>query len=303
MNSKSKFFIICTSLICLSSLPAISSSNFIGNSTKHSGLYISGQYKPSVSIFSKFSVKETNTNTVKLVALKKDVDTTSINNGNTDTGNNAQGISKATNFNCPYVADFQDNAFNFSGAIGYSFSEQLKIEIEGSYEEFDAKSPGKYILNDAFRYFALARKMGEGTDPSPSSPKTEDKVNSAYYTVMRNDGLSILSIMINGCYNLPLNDLSISPYFCTGIGVDAIEFFDALHLKLAFQSKLGVTYQLSHNISLFTNGYYHQVIGDQFKNLKVQYVKELHDKPPITSAVATLNVGYFGGEIGVRLTL
>ncbi|RZB12721.1 P44/Msp2 family outer membrane protein [Ehrlichia minasensis] len=299
MNSKSKFFIICTSLICLSSLPAISSSNFIGNSTKHSGLYISGQYKPSVSIFSKFSVKETNTNTVKLVALKKDVDTTSINNGNTGTVDNAQGISKATNFNCPYVADFQDNAFNFSGAIGYSFSEQLKIEIEGSYEEFDAKSPGKYILNDAFRYFALARKMGE---PEPSPSPKEDNAK-AYYTVMKNDGLSILSIMINGCYNLPLNDLSISPYFCTGIGVDAIEFFDALHLKLAFQSKLGVTYQLSHNISLFTNGYYHQVIGDQFKNLKVQYVKELHDKPPITSAVATLNVGYFGGEIGVRLTL
>ncbi|CEI84734.1 Surface antigen msp4 [Ehrlichia minasensis] len=301
MNSKSKFFIICTSLICLSSLPAISSSNFIGNSTKHSGLYISGQYKPSVSIFSKFSVKETNTNTVQLVALKKDVDSTSIDTSNNGTGASATGISKATNFNCPYVADFQDNAFNFSGAIGYSFSEQLKIEIEGSYEEFDAKSPGKYILNDAFRYFALARAM-EGDIALSPSPKA-DNVTKAYYTVMKNDGLSILSIMINGCYNLPLNDLSISPYFCTGIGVDAIEFFDALHLKLAFQSKLGVTYQLSHNISLFTNGYYHQVIGDQFKNLKVQYVKELHDKPPITSAVATLNVGYFGGEIGVRLTL
>ena len=309
MNSKSKFFIICTQLICLLSSPNTSFSNFIGNSAKHSGLYVSGQYKPSVSIFSKFSVKETNTHTVQLVALRKDVNSISINS-TSNTGSVVEGISNAANFNFPYVAEFQDNAFNFSGAIGYSLFEQLNIEVEGSYEEFDAKNPGGYILNDAFRYFALAREMGE-IEPENNnkhlSPKEEEVAETTpkhvYYTVMRNNGLSILSIMINGCYNLPLNDLSISPYFCTGIGVDAIEFFDALHLKLAFQGKLGVTYQLSNNINLFTNGYYHQVIGDQFKNLKVQYVNELKNDPKITSAVATLNVGYFGGEIGVRLIL
>ncbi|AUO55141.1 P44/Msp2 family outer membrane protein [Ehrlichia canis] len=298
MNSKSKFFTICTSLICLLSSPNTSLSNFIGNSTKHSGLYVSGQYKPSVSIFSKFSVKETNTHTVQLVALKKDVNSISMN-----ISNGATGISKATDFNLPYVAEFQDNAFNFSGAIGYSLFEQLNIEVEGSYEEFDAKNPGGYILNDAFRYFALAREMGQEENGNKHLSPKENDTSKTYYTVMRNNGLSILSIMINGCYNLPLNDLSISPYFCTGIGVDAIEFFDALHLKLALQSKIGATYQLSDNISLFTNGYYHQVIGDQFKNLKVQYIGELKENPKITSAVATLNVGYFGGEIGVRLTL
>ncbi|AHX03229.1 surface antigen family protein [Ehrlichia chaffeensis str. Heartland] len=291
MNKKNKF-IIATALIYLLSLPSVSFSEVTNRSTKkHSGLYISGQYKPSVSVFSSFSIKETNAITKNLIALKKEVDSLAVD----ATANS--GISKPGNFTMPYIAAFEDNAFNFNGAIGYTFTEGPRIEIEGFHEEFDAKNPGGYGLNDAFRYFALARDMSATQNKFEPKDQSSSKV---FHTVMRNDGLSIISIMVNSCYDFSSDNLLVSPYICGGIGVDAIEFFDALHIKLACQGKLGITYQLSYNISLFADGYYHQVIGNQFRNLNVQHVAELNDAPKVTSAVATLNVGYFGAEVGVR---
>ncbi|AHX03227.1 surface antigen family protein [Ehrlichia chaffeensis str. Heartland] len=291
MKKKNQFIIISTILACLLSLSNVSFSNTANSSTKKQfGLYVSGQYKPSVSIFNNFSVKETNFPTQYLAALKKDINSVEFGN---------DGISYPPNFNIPYTAVFQDNISNFNGAIGYTFVEGPRIEIEGSYEEFDVKDPGRYTeIQDAYRYFALVRNI------DPTSTRTQDDTSSdkVYHTVMKNDGLSIISIMVNGCYDFSLDNLSILPYVCGGIGVNAIEFFDALHVKFACQGKLGITYPLSSNVSLFAGGYYHQVMGNQFKNLNVQHVAELNDAPKVTSAVATLNIGYFGGEIGARLT-
>ncbi|AHC39611.1 P44/Msp2 family outer membrane protein [Ehrlichia muris] len=292
MSKKNKFIVVGTTLAYLLSLPNISFSETINNSIeKYSGLYISGQYKPSVSVFSNFSVKETNVPTKQLIALKKDINSVEVDK---DAGN---GISKPDHFTIPYTVEFQDNAVNFNGTIGYSFSGGPRIEIEGSYEEFDVKNPGGYTLNDAFRYFALARELKDNAN----QPK--DKSTGIYHTVMKNNGLSITSVIINGCYDFSLDDFSVSPYICGGIGVGAIEFFDALHIKLSCQSKLGITYSLSSNISLFAGGYYHQIIDNQFRNLNVQHVADLNDAPKVTSAVATLDVGYFGGEVGVRFIL
>ncbi|ABD45522.1 major outer membrane protein OMP-1Z [Ehrlichia chaffeensis str. Arkansas] len=298
MKKKNQFITISTILVCLLSLSNASLSNTTNSSTKKQfGLYVSGQYKPSVSIFSNFSVKETNFPTKYLAALKKDINSVEFDDSVT------AGISYPLNFSTPYIAVFQDNISNFNGAIGYTFVEGPRIEIEGSYEEFDVKDPGRYTeIQDAYRYFALARDI----DSIPTSPKnrTSHDGNSSYkvyHTVMKNEGLSIISIMVNGCYDFSSDNLSILPYVCGGIGVNAIEFFDALHVKFACQGKLGITYPLSSNVSLFAGGYYHQVMGNQFKNLNVQHVAELNDAPKVTSAVATLDIGYFGGEIGARL--
>ena len=296
MNNKLKFTITNIVLVCLLSLPNISSSKAINNNAKkYYGLYISGQYKPSVSVFSNFSVKETNAITKNLIALKKDVDSIGTKS------DASTGISNPQNFTIPYTAAFQDNSVNFNGTIGYTFAQGTRVEIEGSYEEFDVKNPGGYTLSDAHRYFALAREMKDNYTFAPKD-KISNSGNSIFHTVMRNDGLSIISVIVNVCYDFSLNNLSISPYICGGAGVDAIEFFDVLHIKFAYQSKLGIAYSLPSNISLFTGLYYHKVIGNQFKNLNVQHVAELASTPKITSAVATLNIGYFGGEIGARLT-
>ncbi|AAZ68939.1 P44/Msp2 family outer membrane protein [Ehrlichia canis] len=290
MNNKSQFLIRFIFLTCMLSLPNISLSKV--NNEKHSGLYISGQYKPSVSVFSNFSVKETNFHTKHLIALKQDVDSVEI-----DTGGNTAGISNPSNFTIPYTAEFQDNHTNCNGSIGYAFAEGPRIEIELSYEKFDVKNPTGYTtVKDAYRYFALAREI----NISLFQPKQKEG-SGIYHVVMKNDGLSILSNIVNICYDFSLNNLPISPYLCGGMGINAIEFFDALHVKFAYQSKAGISYQLLRKINLFIDVYYYQVISNKFKNLKVQHVHELKDNPKVTSAVATLDIAYFGSEAGIRI--
>ncbi|AHX05142.1 surface antigen family protein [Ehrlichia chaffeensis str. Liberty] len=290
MSKKNKFFTISTAVACLLLSPGISFSETINNSAKKQpGLYISGQYKPSVSVFSNFSVKETNVPTKQLIALKKDINSVAVDS------TASTGIGKPDNFTIPYTVEFQDNVANFNGAIGYSFSDGLKIEIEGFHEKFDVKNPGGYTnVKDAYRYFALARDLK--TDSF--QPKAKD--SGIYHTVMKNDGLSILSTMVNVCYDFSLGELPVLPYICAGMGINAIEFFDALHVKFAYQSKLGINYQLFTKVNLFVGGYYHQVIDNQFKNLNVNHVDTLAKSPKVTSAVATLDIAYFGGEAGVR---
>nr|AAF73414.1 P28-6 [Ehrlichia chaffeensis] len=277
--SKKKFITIGTVLASLLSFLSIESfsainHNHTGNNT--SGIYITGQYRPGVSHFSNFSVKETNVDTIQLVGYKK----------------SASSIDPNTysNFQGPYTVTFQDNAASFSGAIGYSYPESLRLELEGSYEKFDVKDPKDYSAKDAFRFFALARNT------STTVPDAQK------YTVMKNNGLSVASIMINGCYDLSFNNLVVSPYICAGIGEDFIEFFDTLHIKLAYQGKLGISYYFFPKINVFAGGYYHRVIGNKFKNLNVNHVVTPDEFPKATSAVATLNVAYFGGEAGVKFT-
>nr|ACR33115.1 major antigenic protein 1-2 [Ehrlichia ruminantium] len=277
-------------LTLLSFIPNISFSETINNNIKtHYAIYISGQYKPSVSHFSNFSVNETNTDIQNLVATKQDISSLDI-----DTV-----LKEPSNFNHPYTTEFQNNNISFGGAIGYYSTEGTRIELEGSYEFFDVKDPSGYKPHDAYRYFALARDMNR---KKSFEPKKQIGLRTNY-TVMRNNGLFISSVILNGCYDFSINELKISPYMCVGIGINAIEFFDALHLKLAYQGKFGISYPISNNIKLFADGYYYKVTDNKFKNLKVIYVADLNNTPLVTSAIATLNVEYFGGEIGIRFEL
>ncbi|AHX03232.1 surface antigen family protein [Ehrlichia chaffeensis str. Heartland] len=280
MSVKKKLFIIGSVLVCLVSyLPTKSFSNLnnVNSHTKCTGLYISGQYKPTVSHFSNFSLKETYSNTIELLGLQKDV--SSI----TDITNNMK-------FNIPYNAQFQDNAVSFSGAVGYISPNNPRVEVEWSYEEFDVKNPGNYTISEAFRYIALAREITQ----SQKYPGTDK------YVVIKNNGLSVASIIINGCYDFSLNNLKVSPYICAGFGGDIIEFFSAVSFKFAYQGKVGISYPLSSNITIFADGYYHKVIGNKFNNLNVQHVVGLTNHPKSTSAVATLNIEYFGSEFGLK---
>ena len=275
MNNKN-FIIMGTvfaSLLSFLSIESFSAVNHnIGDSI--SGIYVVGQYRPGVSHFTNFAVKETNNDIKQLVRYKKDASSIALETN--------------SNFQDSYTVKFQNNVASFSGAIGYSYTDGLRFEIEGSYEKFDVKDPKDCSLKDAFRFFALARGI------SNNNP------NANEYTVMKNNGMSITSVMINGCYNLSLSNLVVSPYICAGIGEDFIEFFDVLHIKFAYQGKLGINYHLSSKVNIFADGYYHKVIGNKFKNLNVSHVVSLNKFPKVTSALATLNVAYFGGEVGVR---
>ncbi|CAH58606.1 P44/Msp2 family outer membrane protein [Ehrlichia ruminantium] len=304
-----------TVLALLLCIPNTSFSEIKYNNNTHIqySIYVSGQYKPSVSNFRNFSVKETNTYTKNLIGVKKDITSLEVHtnnnkpivsrrNPNPGPTIKATGISHPSNFNIPYNPEFQDNIINFSGTIGYQFSKSKRIEIEGSYKIFDVKDPGGYMLYDAYRYFALAREMND-TKFEPKPYQLDNVFNNFYHTVMKNTGLSIISVMINGCHDFHVNELKISPYICAGVGINTIEFFDTSHIKFAYQGKIGISYPLSNNIKVFSNGYYHKVAGNKFKNLEVIHVANLHNAPWYTSAIATLNIGYFGAEVGIRLGL
>ncbi|ABD45032.1 major outer membrane protein OMP-1W [Ehrlichia chaffeensis str. Arkansas] len=280
MSAKKKLFIIGSVLVCLVSyLPTKSLSNLnnINNNTKCTGLYVSGQYKPTVSHFSNFSLKETYTDTKELLGLAKDI-------------KSITDITTNKKFNIPYNTKFQDNAVSFSAAVGYISQDSPRVEVEWSYEEFDVKNPGNYVVSEAFRYIALAR----GIDNLQKYPETNK------YVVIKNNGLSVASIIINGCYDFSLNNLKVSPYICVGFGGDIIEFFSAVSFKFAYQGKVGISYPLFSNMIIFADGYYHKVIGNKFNNLNVQHVVSLNSHPKSTFAVATLNVEYFGSEFGLK---
>ena len=286
MNSKKIFSILGSILICLAAylpIQSFSESSNVTYNTKHTGLYISGLYKPTVSHFSDFSIKETFTNTEALFGLKQDI---------TSTLRNSTTTQKHSNFNVPYTAKFQDNFASFSIAVGYIANNGPRIEIEGSYEEFDVKNPGNYTTTDAHRYIALAREKDNTHQSYPADHK---------YVIIKNNGISVVSIIINGCYDISLNDSKVSPYICAGFGGDFIEFFSAIRFKFAYQGKIGISYSLSSNIILFADGYYHKVINSQFKNLNVEHVVvNLQAGPQVTSATAFLNIEYLGGEFGLK---
>ncbi|CAI27412.1 P44/Msp2 family outer membrane protein [Ehrlichia ruminantium] len=264
-------------MLALSLLPTKSFSESISNNdnSQNFKLYISGQYKPGVPKFNNFSAKETNVKTQKLLGLLSGT---------------SRKIDKYKDFSNTYIPDFQDSSTGFGAAVGYISYKGIRFEIESSYEEFQVNIHDNCEGTiEPCRYFALARSVGRRGWPDQNN-----------YTVMKNTGLSMTSVMFNGCYNIMSNKLEISPYICIGIGGDFIDFFDSTHIKLAYQGKLGISYSLLPDVTLFVDGYYHRIANNQFKNLNVLQPVELKYEPKITSATATMNVTYFGGEVGIR---
>ncbi|QGR02930.1 P44/Msp2 family outer membrane protein [Ehrlichia ruminantium] len=262
--------------LVLSLLPIQSFSGPISNNddNQKTGLYISGQYKPGVQNFNILSATETNINSEKLLWLKSSF---------------TADIKKFSNFSDTSGPNFQDSSTGFGAAVGYLFHKGIRLEIEASYEKFDINIYDQCEgALEPCRHFALVRPMNIH--------------RYGQFTVLKNTGLSVTSIMFNGCYNILSNKLEVSPYVCVGIGQDLIDFFEATHVKLAYQGKIGISYSLLPDVTLFVDGYYHRVINNQFKNLKVLDPVELKYSPKITTAIVTMNVIYFGGEAGIRFT-
>ncbi|QGR02928.1 P44/Msp2 family outer membrane protein [Ehrlichia ruminantium] len=253
-------------------------------------IYLGTNYKLSISHFTDFSVQESYRK-VDIIGLKSNVPDTKY-----DT------LRVAENFNTEYNPVFKNNFSGLSGTLGYYSDKGFRLELEASYQNFDVKPHKNYNTeNDAYRYFALVRNKAKDAFQPEKDVQDSAKNYRSFYSFMRNDGVSITSVMFSGCYDLLLNnDLKISSYACAGIGGDFIEFFNAIKIKFAYQAKLGISYSLSPSVHVFADTYYHKSVGNQFKNLRVQYAHTFKYAPFFTSAEASLNVGYFGGELGFR---
>ena len=274
MYNKINYIVMYTIILVILLLPVKSFSALIDNMEKDKkvpSIYVSSQYKPSISHFRNFSIHEANSKTKNSLEFEKNIIT------------NLSSILKSNVHNTiPYNLQFQDNTTSFSGTIGYS-SKGLRLEAEGSYEEFYIKYSNELFIISSNKHHSEIYNT-----------------NLQNFAFARDNKLSITSIMVNTCYDILISHTSAVPYLCTGIGGDLIGLFNATYFKLAYQGKFGVSYLINNNILLFSDIYYHKIIGNEFKNLYIQYVTNSNISERITPILANLDIGYFGSEIGVR---
>ncbi|AHX05137.1 P44/Msp2 family outer membrane protein [Ehrlichia chaffeensis] len=277
MNCK-KFF-ITTALVSLMSFPpGISFSDPVQGDNISGNFYVSGKYMPSASHFGVFSAKEEKNPTVALYGLKQDWEGISSSSHNDNHFNNKG-----------YSFKYENNPFlGFAGAIGYSMGGP-RVEFEVSYETFDVKNQGNNYKNDAHRYCALGQQDSSGT---PKASK---------YVLLKSEGLLDISFMLNACYDIINESIPLSPYICAGVGTDLISMFEATNPKISYQGKLGLSYSINPEASVFIGGHFHKVIGNEFRDIPTLKAFATSSATP-DLAIVTLSVCHFGIELGGRFS-
>ena len=288
MNCK-KIFITSTLISLVSFLPSLSFSDPVQEDSSSVGsVYISAKYMPTASHFGKMSIKEDSRDTKTVFGLKKDWD--GVKTPSTDNNNN----NNSTIFTeKDYSFKYENNPFlGFAGAIGYSMNGP-RIEFEISYETFDVKNPGSKYKNDAHMYCAL-----DTATPSTTGATLASSV------MVKNENLTDISLMLNACYDIMLDGMPVSPYVCAGIGTDLVSVINATNPKLSYQGKLGISYSINPEASIFIGGHFHRVIGNEFKDIVTSKIftstSKISTAPTPGFASAILDVCHFGIEIGGR---
>ncbi|CEI85324.1 Surface antigen msp4 [Ehrlichia minasensis] len=284
-----KRVLIASALISLMSfLPSISFSESIHEDNINGNFYISAKYMPSASHFGVFSVKEDKTPTKGVFGLQQDWDGGTIEDVKSS-------YNPSNKFTVPnYSFKYENNPFlGFAGAIGYSMGGP-RIEFEVSYEIFDVKNQGNSYKNDAHKYCALSRKEGS----MPSTPTSD----ANKFVFLQNEGLLDISLMINACYDITTESIPFSPYVCAGIGTDLVSMFETTNSKISYQGKLGLSYSISPEASVFVGGHFHRVIGNEFRDIPAITPAGATGINGTQFAIVTLNVCHFGLELGGRFT-
>nr|AAL12921.1 outer membrane protein p28 [Ehrlichia chaffeensis] len=277
MNYK-KVFITSALISLISSLPGVSFSDPAGRGI-NGNFYIRGKYMPSASHFGVFSAKEERSTTAGVFGLKQDWDGSAISH------TTPENIFTVSNYSFKY----ENTPFlGFAGAIGYSM-DGPRIELEVSYETFDVKNQGNSYKNEAHRYCALSHHSS-GTSMSSAGDK---------FVFLKNEGLLDVSFMLNACYDVISEGIPFSPYICVGIGTDLVSMFEATNPKISYQGKLGLSYSISPETSVFIGGHFHKVIGNEFRDIPavIPSGSSLTGNHP---AIVTLDVCHFGIELGGR---
>ncbi|ABD44561.1 major outer membrane protein P28 [Ehrlichia chaffeensis str. Arkansas] len=278
MNYK-KVFITSALISLISSLPGVSFSDPAGSGI-NGNFYISGKYMPSASHFGVFSAKEERNTTVGVFGLKQNWDGSAISNSSPN------DVFTVSNYSFKY----ENNPFlGFAGAIGYSM-DGPRIELEVSYETFDVKNQGNNYKNEAHRYCALSHNSA--ADMSSASNN---------FVFLKNEGLLDISFMLNACYDVVGEGIPFSPYICAGIGTDLVSMFEATNPKISYQGKLGLSYSISPEASVFIGGHFHKVIGNEFRDIPtiIPTGSTLAGKGNYP-AIVILDVCHFGIELGGR---
>ncbi|WP_143339993.1 P44/Msp2 family outer membrane protein, partial [Ehrlichia sp. Wisconsin_h] len=78
-----------------------------------------------------------------------------------------------------------------------------------------------------------------------------------------------------------------------------VSMFETTNPKISYQGKLGLSYSISPETSVFVGGHFHKVIGNEFKDVPA-IVPSGSTLAGNHFAIVTLNVCHFGIELGGR---
>ena len=256
---------------------AMNSGDIGINDTKE-GFYISAKYTPTMPHFRKFAAAETPVHgstspTKKVFGLRK-----------------GGSIATYTDFTKADPSfEFHNNFMTgFAGSVGYAM-DGPRIEVEAAYQKFNPKNPDNNDANggDYYQYYGLFR---------------DATIKDKKFVVLKNEGLTFMSLAVNACYDIVAEGVPFMPYACAGVGADIIEIFKDKNLKFAYQGKVGISYPITSEVSAFIGAYYHGVIGNRFNRIPVKAPVILDTAPTANTASVDLDAGFFGGEVGVRFT-
>ena len=136
------------------------------------------------------------------------------------------------------------------GVVSKNFRINLKVHIK--YLMYRTSNIMQYKMQTDFCHTTQINFFG--TDPYDNPSNTNSNTG---YTILKNNGITIISNMINLCYEKQRNNLT--PYICFGIGGDFIEIFDTTKIKVAYQGKFGINYSLTSRVSLLVGRQYHKL--------------------------------------------
>ncbi|QJC27908.1 major surface antigen 4 [Anaplasma platys] len=231
--------------------------------------YVSGNYSPTFPSITSFDIRESGRDSSSVKSYSKTAPTLNI--------------SQPENFNQEgHTFKFAKNLLtSFEGAAGYAMG-GARVEVEAGYKKFAATSDVDYKHADAHQFVGIGR---------------EPVFADGNYFVMKIDSITDISVMLNACYDVMHTDLPVSPYVCAGLGASFVDIANQTTSKLAYKGKVGVSYQLTPEISLIAGGFYHGLFDEKFENIpannRVNFAGE---------ALATVkaNIASYGFNLGAR---
>ncbi|MFP3036253.1 MAG: P44/Msp2 family outer membrane protein [Wolbachia sp.] len=163
-------------------------------------------------------------------------------------------------------------------AVGYIL-ENVKIEFESLYSQTNLYSED-YSNKDKAKYVELRRNECTSTGTECNSPWRSGKVDvdikntcenigaSVKFRAafkMSNEGFDNSARLVNVYYNF--GGESLTPYVSIGGGVTKVRFLGRTRYAFAYQTKLGINYQLATQVQAFAGLRYLGILGDQFEKI------------------------------------
>ncbi|QXK92814.1 P44/Msp2 family outer membrane protein [Neoehrlichia mikurensis] len=154
------------------------------NNVNNHGFYIGGQYKPGIGVIGDLSVKADSIDIKAILALKADAAAENPAGANNVPSEVSKFIQKPDNFKGFYKPTYNNSFAGFSGLIGYSTPNGVRLELEGSFENFELKNSNKCTLKNAYKYFAAAAKLKANNDEIDDAAAGENENHNKYLIII-----------------------------------------------------------------------------------------------------------------------